>query len=332
MKVLLVEDDQAIAASLAATLTAQRYVVDVASDGMMGFAMVQQWDYDLILLDVLLPKLDGIRLCRKLRKQGCHIPIMMLTAQADPEAMVTGLDAGADDFVTKPFDLSSLLARLRALQRRSKAEPADAAYYWGDLKLDPTQVRGSYLEQTIHLSPKEYNVLELFLSNPQRIFTRDAILDKLWKIDNIPSTATVTNLVKDLRRKLKHAGVPGQPISTIHGLGYQLDNPPAATKTPSQTKADRVSQISPFPLVQRLFATVQMSLQDHLTVMNDLALALQQDALTHDLQEQARTASHKLGTRQFIRSQRHSRGGGNPSEIGSGNRYLILGRLPWPSF
>jgi DNA-binding response OmpR family regulator len=102
------------------------------------------------------------------------------------------------------------------MQRRSKAEPADPAYYWGDLKLDPVQGRVTYLEQTIPLSSKEYHLLELFLSNPQRIFTRDAILDKLWNFDNIPSTATVTNLVKDLRRKLKNAGVPGQPISTVH--------------------------------------------------------------------------------------------------------------------
>jgi DNA-binding winged helix-turn-helix (wHTH) protein len=211
------------------------------------------------------------------------------------------------------------------MQRRSKAEPADPAYYWGDLKLDPVQGRVTYLEQTIPLSSKEYHLLELFLSNPQRLFTRDAILDKLWNFDNIPSTATVTNLVKDLRRKLKNAGVPGQPISTVHGLGYHLNNPPKATKAPSQSKGDEVSQFSPMPFVQRLFETLQTSLQDHLTVINSLALALQQDALTPSLQEQARTASHQLAIILEIL------GHGKSSNILRTIDYLLAKSVPLPS-
>jgi DNA-binding response OmpR family regulator/HPt (histidine-containing phosphotransfer) domain-containing protein len=292
MKVLLVEDDQAIADLLEATLKANRCVMDLATDGEMGLEMLQQWEYDVILLDVMLPRLDGVSLCRQLRQQGCTTPILMLTAQADTDAVVTGLNAGADDYVTKPFDPPQLLARLRALQRRSTQEVTDSSLSWGALTIDPVLLRVTYHDAEIALGPKEYALLDLFLHNPQRIFSRGAILDQLWNAAEAPTEATVTNLIKDLRRRLKSAGLPDDPIETLHGRGYRLKSPP--TQTESSPAVGTPSPTGPNDALQQVIKRFQQNLRSRLGDLERVEAAWQQNTLTPEVQETARATAHQL--------------------------------------
>lgn len=225
MKILLVEDNQYLAEILAQALTEQHYVVDIASDGQAGWELVTAFTYDLILLDVVLPKLDGISLCRRLRSQGHHMPILLLTAQDTSTNKVLGLDAGADDYVVKPFDLQELAARVRALLRRGNVA-LSPTLEWRGLRLDPSTYEVSYDGQLLHLTPKEYSLLELFLRNSRRVFSRSAILEHLWSsFEDPPEENTIKSHIKGLRQKLKTAGAPTDFIETIYGLGYRLKLP-----------------------------------------------------------------------------------------------------------
>ncbi|WP_088888810.1 response regulator transcription factor [Leptolyngbya ohadii] len=179
MKVLLVEDDPLAGKLLSATLTNHRYTVDLATDGQQGFELADQFNYDLILLDVQLPKLDGIHLCQKLRARGCSTPILMLTACDSNEGVIQGLDAGADDYVIKPCDPEQLAARMRSLLRRREKQVTSPYLQWGDLTLNLLSAEVTYREETVALTAKEYGLLELFLRHPQRVFSRSALLDLL---------------------------------------------------------------------------------------------------------------------------------------------------------
>jgi len=221
MKVLLVEDDRHLAEALAQALTEHRYVVDVAPDGQAGWGLVTAFAYDLVLLDVVLPKLDGISLCRRLRSQGYQLPILLLTAQDASSNKVMGLDAGADDYLVKPLDLQELAARMRALLRRgSSTLPPILA--WNGLFLDPIACKVRHHDQPLQLTPKEYSLLELFLRNSGRVFSRGVILDHLWSAHDQPEEDTVKSHIKSLRQKLKTAGAPADLIETVYGLGYRL--------------------------------------------------------------------------------------------------------------
>lgn len=226
MKILLVEDDLSTRELLIFHLTAARYTVEPAADGITARELATLWSYDLILLDLNIPRLNGIGLCRQLRGQGIATPILMLTAQADDEDVITGLDAGADDYVTKPFEVSQVLARVRALLRRGARASTIPSLMWGALGLDPTLAQVTYEGQVVPLTPKEYSLLELFLRHPQRVFSRSTILDHLWTIDDSPTEGAVTNLVKDLRNRLKRSGVVENVIQTVYGLGYRLRDSP----------------------------------------------------------------------------------------------------------
>lgn len=179
MKILLVEDDEPVVAVLLEVLTAQHYTVDVATDGQIGLELATNWDYKLILLDSQIPKLDGICLCRALRAQGFQKPILLLTAKDSSADVVQGLDAGADDYVTKPYDLSELLARLRALLRRRETSLVPTVLTWEKLHINLNAASVTYAEQPLALTPKEYGLLGLFLRNPHRAFSRSDILDRL---------------------------------------------------------------------------------------------------------------------------------------------------------
>ncbi|MGP1386999.1 MAG: response regulator [Thainema sp.] len=237
MKILLVEDDAQIGQFLSATLTTHRYAVDVVADGQTGLDLAIERDYDVILLDVLLPKLNGIEVCRTLRQYGRTTPILMLTGKGTNEDVVMGLDAGADDYVVKPCDPARLLARIRALLRRQEAT-SSLILSWGDLQLDLTLIQATYRQQTIALSPKEYSLLELFLRHPQRIFSRSNIIDRLWSIDDSPTDAAVTNLIKDLRRRLRSAGIEEEMIETVYRLGYRLKAPPSKADSAASPTSD----------------------------------------------------------------------------------------------
>ncbi len=215
------EDDEPIALALVTTLKHQNHVVDVATDGRLGLELAEACDYDLLLLDVMLPKLDGISLCRKLRSSGYQMPILLLTAKDSTEDKVKGLDAGADDYLVKPFDLPELTARIRALLRRGTA-PLPPVLEWGPLQLNPSNCDVTYNDQPVTLTPTEYRLLELFMRNSTRVYSRSAILDHLWSFDEPPSEDTIRAHIKGLRQKLKSSGAPADAIETVYGLGYRL--------------------------------------------------------------------------------------------------------------
>ncbi|MBD0362959.1 MAG: response regulator [Coleofasciculus sp. C3-bin4] len=236
MKILLVEDDTFMSAALASLLAANHYAIALATDGQTGLEKAIALEYDLILLDLQIPKLDGINLCRQLRYQGYHKPILLLTAKDSNADIVAGLDAGADDYVIKPYAPEALLARIRALLRRSgeSANPP-STLTWGELCLDLTSGKVTLGEQVIPLTATEYNLLELFLHNPNRIFSRNAILDRLWGFDDAPSERTIVTHVKDIRKKLKAGGLTEDILETIYGMGYRLK--PAPKEAASGSRA-----------------------------------------------------------------------------------------------
>ncbi|MDF0556261.1 response regulator [Kamptonema sp. UHCC 0994] len=221
MKILLVEDDEYIAQALSTTLAEQHYTVDVASDGQAGWEYAEAFNYDLILLDVVLPKLDGIALCRQLRSRHTTTPILLLTSRDSCANKIEGLDAGADDYVVKPFDVLELSARIRAILRRGSAA-LPPILESGQLRLNPNTYEVIYETQPVNLTPKEYALLELFLRNSQRVFSRRAILDSVWSFEESPAEETVRAHIKGLRSKLKAAGAPPDLVETVYGLGYRL--------------------------------------------------------------------------------------------------------------
>lgn len=221
MKILLVEDDEGAAEVLQKALSVHQYLVELATDGQTGWELTEVFAYDLILLDVGLPKLDGISFCRRLRAKGDPTPILLLTAQDESTNKVAGLDAGADDYLVKPYDFNELLARIRALLRRGSL-PLSPVLEWDSLRLDPSTCEVTYDGQLLHLTAKEYTLLELFLRNPHRIFSQSALLDRLWSFEEYPTENTVRAHIKSLRQKLKKAGAAADFIETVYGLGYRL--------------------------------------------------------------------------------------------------------------
>ncbi len=221
MKILLVEDESRIAKPLAEVLIDQGYVVDIANDGQLAWEFVQAFPYNLIVLDLMLPKLDGINLCRQLRQKGYSIPILMLTAKDTSTDKVIGLDVGADDYVVKPFDLQELMARIRALLRRG-ITILPPVFEWENLRLDPSICEVKYNGQLVHLTPKEYRILELFLRHSHQVFNRHEILKHLWSFEEPPGEETIKVHIRSLRQKLKLAGATFDFIETVYGLGYRL--------------------------------------------------------------------------------------------------------------
>ncbi|MEM9949361.1 MAG: response regulator transcription factor [Cyanobacteria bacterium P01_D01_bin.36] len=222
MRILLVEDDVRLAETLAEALNDQRYIVDIAADGETGWHQAKTLEYDLLLLDVMLPELDGISLCARLRSHGYTLPILMLTACDTVNDEVNGLDAGADDYVIKPVDLQKLFARVRALLRRGSCT-SSPILEWGDLQLDPSTYEASYGLNPIRLTPKEYALLELLLRNGRRVLSRSAMIEHAWSLESPPEEHTVNVHIRGLRQKLKAAGAATDLIETVHGMGYRLN-------------------------------------------------------------------------------------------------------------
>ena len=221
MKILLVEDDDRIAQPLAEGLKKEHHVVEIATDGIKGWEFALGADYDLILLDLMLPKLDGIELCKRLQKAESKASILMLTARDTLDDKVIGLDAGADDYLVKPFKLKELAARIRALSRRSH-ELKPKILNYEELQLNPSKGEVTYKGGLVDLTPKEYLILEYFLRHPKQILTRSAILNKLWEFDNSSGEGTIKTHITNLRQKLKTAGSKDNLIETVYGVGYRL--------------------------------------------------------------------------------------------------------------
>ena len=297
MKILLIEDDTVLSTALADLLSANHYTIDLANNGKTGLDLVMSAEYDLILLDWLIPQLDGISLCRQLRSQGYNKPILLLSAKNCNVDIVAGLDAGADDYVIKPYDPEALLARIRSLLRRSGAI-ASSQLTWENLCLDQTSGKVTYNEQVIPLTATEYNLLELFLHNPNRIFSRQVILDRLWGFDDAPVEHAVTTHIKDLRKKLKASGLKQEILETVYGIGYRLKPAPdlcvakptnldaKETKKPPQTK-DSAS-------VNRVLERFRNSFAQQVAVLAQAKTALGSGNLHQELHQQAKHEAHKL--------------------------------------
>lgn len=234
MKILLVEDDDVSIKVLTRTLRAHHYTIDTVKDGEMGWTYGSTFDYDLMVIDIVLPKLDGIGLCKRFRAEQYDTPILLLTSQDTSTAKVQGLDAGADDYVVKPFDPPELVARIRALVRRSSTNPFPLMT-WGDLMLNPSTCEVSYGGQQLALTTKEYELLELMMRDSQHVFSTDELLDHLWSSEKFPSEATVRSHIRRVRQKLVAIGAPPDFVATLHGRGYYLKAPQADVPAASPT-------------------------------------------------------------------------------------------------
>jgi two-component system OmpR family response regulator len=217
MRLLVVEDEARLARALRRGLLADGFTVDLAADGVAGLAAAHDGQYDAVLLDVMLPGLSGYEVVRRLRSEGNWVPVMMVSAKDGPYDQADGLDYGADDYLTKPFDYVVLLARLRALLRR-QSDPRPPVLTHRDVRLDPATREVTVADEAVALSPREYDLLEFLLRHPERVITKVELLDRVWDARGVgyePNTVEV--YVGYLRRKLG-AGL----IETVRGAGYRL--------------------------------------------------------------------------------------------------------------
>ena len=220
MRILLIEDEKKIVSFIRSGLRSEGYTVDVAYDGEEGLFRAEDEDYDLIILDIMLPVIDGITICKKLRSAGKNLPIIMLTAKDTVEDRVRGLDAGADDYLTKPFSFSELLARIRALSRRRQPIKSEALKA-GDLTLDTESLLIKRGKKEISLSPTEFKLLKYLLQNKNRVISKTLILENIWGYDFSPESNIVDVYIKYLRDKIDKGFKKGL-IQTVHGMGYKI--------------------------------------------------------------------------------------------------------------
>jgi two-component system response regulator MprA len=224
MRVLVVDDEPAVRESLERALRIEGYGVSLAGDGEEALARIDDQTPDAVVLDVLMPRLDGLETCRRLRAAGSRVPVLMLTAREAVSDRVAGLDAGADDYLVKPFALEELLARLRALLRRGGADGDESMLSFADLRLHPG-TRDVYRgERAIELTATEFNLLELFLRNPRQVLTRSIIFERVWGYDFGLRSNSLDVYIGYLRRKTEAGGEP-RLIQTVRGVGYALREP-----------------------------------------------------------------------------------------------------------
>ena len=221
MLILLVEDDPAQLEPLQVALSQVGHIVDGVEDGETALWLMKEKDYDLLILDWMLPKASGIDLCREYRNLGNTAPVLMLTAKDTTTDKVNGLDAGADDYIVKPVDVLELLARVRALGRRSPLWQGDTLNL-ADLQLDLTSLNLERGQEKIQLSVREFQLMEYLLRHPQQVLSRDQIEQALWSWGSEPESNAVTTLVRRLRQRLEAVGAKGW-LETVYGMGYRLD-------------------------------------------------------------------------------------------------------------
>ncbi len=222
-RILVVEDDAAILRGLADNLKYENYEVVTATDGQSGYKLVRENKPDLVVLDLMLPRMSGYELCRKVRGEGILTPILMLTARGEEADRVLGLDIGADDYVTKPFSILELLARIRALLRRSQAAvtmPDELKFR--DVVLNFRTYDATRGGKRIELTRKEFCLMRTLASRSGEVITRDELLNEVWGYDNYPTTRTVDNHVASLRAKLEANPAEPEHLKTVHGVGYKL--------------------------------------------------------------------------------------------------------------
>jgi two-component system, OmpR family, response regulator MprA len=224
MTILVVDDERAVRDSLRRALELDGYSVELAADGLEALRLLEDGGRaEVVILDVMMPGLDGLEVCRRLRRGGNRVPVLMLTARDEVENRVAGLDAGADDYVTKPFALEELLARVRALLRRTGAEAGDVLRF-ADLELDPGTREVRRGGDLVELTRTEFSLLELFLLNPRQVLTRSVIFERVWGYDFGYASNSLDVYIGYLRRKTEAGGRP-RLIQTVRGVGYALREP-----------------------------------------------------------------------------------------------------------
>lgn len=223
-RVLIIEDEPAILRGLADILRFESYEVLTAADGETGFEMLRNAQPDLLILDLMLPKMSGYDVCRKARSSGLRTPILMLTARGEEMDRVAGLDLGADDYVSKPFSLPELLARVRALLRRSQVpaegKRAEEALF-DDVVIDFAKYEARRAGAAVEMTRKEFEVLRYLREHAERVITREELLEKVWGLESYPTTRTVDNHILSLRTKLERDPKRPRRIVTVHGVGYK---------------------------------------------------------------------------------------------------------------
>lgn len=284
MRFLLIEHDSILASQLSELLIAQRYSVNLTEDSQTALQLLETYGYDLVILDTTRLMWDAesdlswnkaLEFCRNLRLQGHQMPIMILSGTDVTADRIAALEAGADDFVTQPIDLHELLVRVRTLLRRGK-ETVEEVLTWENLRFNCSTGEVTYHTQILHLTPKEYRLLELFLRNPSKVFSRSALLDRIWNPGEFPSEQAVNTQIKGLRQKLKAVGIQSEVIESLYGLGYRLK--------PAPTRETEV-----FDAIAQIWQQFQPKLQEYFAVF--------EQALTHpssEVQKQARMFAHQL--------------------------------------
>ncbi|MEA2398551.1 MAG: two-component system, OmpR family, response regulator MprA [Thermoleophilaceae bacterium] len=221
MRALVIDDDRALREALRRALTLAGYEVQLAEDGYAGLAKVAESHPDVIVLDVLMPEIDGLEVCRRLRADGDRTPILMLTARDAVEDRIEGLDAGADDYLVKPFDVDEVKARLRALLRRGGGQAGGEHLRFGAVELDADNHGARVGDKLVELTRTEYQLLELLMLNPRRVLPHSMIYERVWGYDFGPTSNALRVYIGYLRRKLAQLGV-GETIRNVRGVGYAL--------------------------------------------------------------------------------------------------------------
>lgn len=298
MKILIVDDDPVTASPLIEALTAHQYTIEAATNAHHGLELAQTSHYDLAVLDVTPQKLDGMHLCQKLRHQGFQMPILLVSPKGSSADRICGLEAGADDYVIKPYDLCELIARIRALLRR-RHSTISKVLTWEKLRLEPDTGEVMYKGKLLHLTPKEYGLLELFLRHPRRIFSRSALLDHIWSSDEFPGEEAVTTQIKGLRQKLKSAGIKINLIETVYGVGYRLKDAPTQEQEDKKIRENveiyhDTSEAKVMAAVAKIWQRFKESLPEKLDVFRQVSLTLATGTLNQQLYEHATMEAHRL--------------------------------------
>jgi DNA-binding response OmpR family regulator len=291
MRILLVEDDENLAKALAAVLSKQNYLVDISQGGEIAWEMIHIIDYDLVLLDVNLPKLDGLGLCKRLRDHNQRVPIMLMTVRDSMTDKLIGLESGADDYLVKPFDIQELLVRIRVLSRRL-SEQSTPILTCGNIRLNPEMRQISCNDKVIPFSRKEYLLIELFLRHPHRVFSRAGIVDHLWSLDDLPTEDTVKSHIRRIRRKLSEVGAEDL-IETLYGHGYRI-NPAFLKHSPSSSDLppDQESELN--QVIEQVWQNIRAGVLQQVSSLDQAVALLQAGILDRDSLQQARETAHKL--------------------------------------